>query len=110
MLSRLNRLTRPAIRAYSQCAILSDIAHFNATNIRPATRAYSQCAILSDGAHFNATNIKHPLMPTEKKKYTEADLGDHTGRLQNYVWTKEEISEKMKTLYRHVSHSLTHSL
>ena len=48
-------------------------------------------------------------MPNEKKKYTEADLGDHTGRLQNYVWTKEEISEKMKTLYRHVSHSLTHS-
>jgi hypothetical protein len=47
-------------------------------------------------------------MPNEKKKYTEADLGDHTGRLQNYVWTKEEISEKMKTLYRHVSHSLTH--
>ncbi len=79
MLSRLNRLTRPA------------------------TRAYSQCAILSDGAHFRATNIKHPLMPNEKKKYTDADFGDHTGRLQNYIWTKEEISEKMKTLYRHVS-------
>jgi hypothetical protein len=49
-------------------------------------------------------------MPNEKKKYTEADLGDHTGRLQNYVWTKEEISEKMKTLYRHVSTFSIHTL
>jgi len=67
--------------------------------------------ILSDGVHFNATNVKHPLMPNEKK-YTEADLGDHTGRLQNYIWTKEEISDKMKTLYRHVSINIlyTHTL
>ncbi len=74
--------------------------------VRPTFRAYSQCIRLGDSAHFRATNTKHPLIPEEKRKFTEADFGDHTGRLQNYVWTKDEISEKMKTLYRHVRHSM----
>lgn len=27
--------------------------------------------------------------------------GDHTGRQQNHIWTKEEIDEALNTLYRH---------
>ena len=74
---------------------------------KTVTRACSQLNRLGDSAHFRVANTKHPLIPNKQMKFSEADLGDHTGRLQNYIWTKDEISEKMKTLYRHVSHSIS---
>jgi hypothetical protein len=27
--------------------------------------------------------------------------GDHSGRQQNHIWSKDEIDEQLKNLYRH---------
>jgi len=57
--------------------------------------------------HFRATSTRHPLIPNKKMLYTDAQYGDHTGRLQNYVWKKEEIEHLKNNLYRHVPKTLT---
>ena len=59
----------------------------------------------SESNHFRVTNTLHPLII--KKQFTETDYGDHTGRLQNHIWSKEEIQIKMNTLYRHVPKTLS---
>ena len=71
---------------------------------KPVYMAYAKCAIVSGSSHFRVSNNRHPLAAGGKKNFTEEEFGDHTGRLQNYIWTKDEISEKMRTLYRHVRH------
>ena len=51
--------------------------------------------------HFRISLEKHPLVP--KKGTVEYDkfIGDHVGRMQNHIWSPEEIEEKKATLYRH---------
>jgi hypothetical protein len=39
-------------------------------------------------------------LPTDEDQ-CELTSGDHTGRQQNHIWTKEEIDEALHTLYRH---------
>jgi hypothetical protein len=59
--------------------------------------------------HFKESHKPHPLnviasKVEAKKSIYEIDdyvQGDHTGRLQNHIWTKEELHESMTTLYRH---------
>lgn len=51
--------------------------------------------------HFRITNTKHPLMPN-KVLYSDREYGDHTGRLQNHIWTKQEIADLGSNLYRHI--------
>jgi len=63
--------------------------------------------------HFKLTPKPHPLHPGPKTDigkpvaaamaYEHDDYvqGDHTGRQQNHIWTKDELQEKMSTLYRH---------
>lgn len=52
--------------------------------------------------HFNVTQTPHPLeIPKSEYETNELVAGDHTGRQQNHIWTKEELTEKMSTLYRH---------
>ena len=65
-----------------------------------------RCFSLKGGAvdettHFRITNTRHPLL-IKKKTYTDMQIGDHSGRQQNHIWSKEEIAEKMSTLYRHI--------
>lgn len=55
---------------------------------------------------FSTTQVwtkKYSVQPTAKAKYEDDDYaaGDHTGRQQNHIWTKEELNEAMTTLYRH---------
>lgn len=59
---------------------------------------------VSDHLHFKLTNKPHPLYksPDPKVRYDEElKSGDHTGRLQNHIWTKAEIEDCMSHLYRH---------
>ncbi len=57
---------------------------------------------LRSNVHFRATVTRHPL---EEKvvAYENEDIvqGDHTGRQQNHIWTKEELSEALKSLHKH---------
>lgn len=36
-----------------------------------------------------------------KYEHDDTVAGDHTGRQQNHIWSKEEIDEALNTLYRH---------
>lgn len=58
--------------------------------------------------HFKQSMRPHPLKPTAQE-YDEDDLlqGDHTGRQQNHIWTKEELDHAMSTLYRHQPKTLS---
>eukprot|EP01039_Chlorochromonas_danica_P004928 gene4928-5410_t len=56
--------------------------------------------------HFRASGRQHPLQ-LKKVEYTSEDMGDHMGRQQNHIWTKEELHEKMTTLYRHKPETFT---
>ena len=54
--------------------------------------------------HFKVTQKPHPLIPSKSTNasgnlYETDDYvqGDHTGRQQNHIWTKEELHEKMST-------------
>jgi uncharacterized membrane protein YcgQ (UPF0703/DUF1980 family) len=54
---------------------------------------------------FSTTQVwtkKYSVQPG-KAMYEDDDYaaGDHTGRQQNHIWTKEELNEAMTTLYRH---------
>ena len=64
--------------------------------------------------HFKVTQKPHPLIPSKSTNasgnlYETDDYvqGDHTGRQQNHIWTKEELHEKMSTLYRHKPKTLS---
>jgi len=53
--------------------------------------------------HFKPNlHVNHPLSPKKGTAEYENLLGDHTGRQQNHIWSREELHEKMTTLYRHV--------
>lgn len=60
----------------------------------------------SGHVHFKASGRKHPLgvVTTPNPVGT---LGDHTGLQQNHIWSKEELEEKMSTLYRHEPKTLS---
>lgn len=54
--------------------------------------------------HFRATAVPHPLNAKPSLPVNNDDseqLGDHTGRQQNHIWTPSELQEKMSTLYHH---------
>jgi hypothetical protein len=54
--------------------------------------------------HFRASPRPHPLHAKpdfDPAKYYDDNIGDHTGRQQNHIWSLEEIDEKMNNLYRH---------
>mmetsp|Transcript_25458 Transcript_25458/g.37542 ORF Transcript_25458/g.37542 Transcript_25458/m.37542 type:complete len:335 (-) Transcript_25458:105-1109(-) len=64
-------------------------------HIRPGNRSH---------IHFRATPKPHPLGAKKIASNYETDAyvqGDHTGRLQNHIWTKDELQKAMTTLYRH---------
>ena len=78
---------------------LKMIKKFNSNGNNVNVMKFALRSMSIESNHFRVTNTKHPLI---KKEFTDSDYGDHTGRLQNYIWNKEEINEKMETLYRHV--------
>jgi hypothetical protein len=89
-----NLITRMAIRA---------VASDSPTTVSPKAM---------DHRHFKLSNKPHPLKPLKpmdaKAKYDEeVNSGDHTGRLQNHIRTKEEIDNCMSTLYRHEPKTVT---
>lgn len=49
--------------------------------------------------HFKATPTPHPLKAVP--------IGDHIGLQQNHIWTKEELDEKLTTLYHHRPKTIT---
>lgn len=55
--------------------------------------------------HFNQSPKPHPLEPPSVSGHTyETDdnvAGDHSGRQQNHIWTKEELDEALVDLHRH---------
>lgn len=60
--------------------------------------------------HFRTTSTKHPLIPNKKATFSDTDYGDHTGRLQNYIWKDEEIAYLKKNMYRHIPKSFSDHL
>lgn len=57
------------------------------------------CAIHSDGKKKETK-----LYGTQKQnghEWDSHDPSDHSGWLQNHLWTKEEIDKELKSLYRH---------
>jgi hypothetical protein len=61
-------------------------------------------------SHFRVNSKDHPL----KASAAGYSLGDHTGLQQNHIWSKEELDEKMETLYYHepktISDHICHKL
>lgn len=51
--------------------------------------------------HFRATNVPHPLKAKPVDQFSEAELANKFGRLQNHIWTLEEIKEKTSNVYKH---------
>lgn len=46
-------------------------------------------------------------LPSVDEEQCELASGDHTGRQQNHIWTKDEIDEALQTLYRHKPQSIS---
>ena len=70
--------------------------------VRPGTRSH---------VHFNQSMKPHPLKPTAQDYENDEILqGDHTGRQQNHIWSKEELHTAMTTLYRHQPKSISDHL
>jgi hypothetical protein len=77
-----------------------------ASTVRPGNRSH---------VHFKESQKPHPLVgdsSTSHQEFSEYETdeyvqGDHTGRQQNHIWTKEELEEKMSTLYRHKPKSVS---
>jgi hypothetical protein len=67
------------------------------------SRLYSKNIInsMENKIHFKNSSSKHPLKPIMGSVDYDKELGDHTGRQQNHIWSKEEIDLLSKTLYRH---------
>jgi len=66
-----------------------------------------------DHKHFRISGVPHPLKakPIEffnnlTKNELDEQLGDHTGRQQNHIWTPQEIEDVRKNKYRHVPSTL----
>lgn len=57
--------------------------------------------------HFRISLEKHPLVPKKGTVEYEKFIGDHSGRMQNHIWSPEEIEEKKSTLYRHKPKTLS---
>lgn len=55
-------------------------------------------------AHFKTSTTPHPLKSYEEDEYA---AGDHSGRQQNHIWTKEELDTLLTTLYRHKPKTVT---
>ena len=51
--------------------------------------------------HFNATNIHHPLKAKLADQMSEIELANKFGRLQNHIWTLEELHDKTTNVYKH---------
>lgn len=69
-------------------------------------RGYSRSSRFNANVHFKApAAIKNPLVyqgkENDKSFGDEVKSGDHMGRQQNHIWTKEELEIAMTTLYRH---------
>ena len=101
-LRRLSNSRLPFIRSFAprlSTAPSSSPQEAEDTPIRPGNRSH---------IHFKQTPKPHPLMEKrylseQATKYETDELlqGDHTGRQQNHIWTKEELDVAMSTLYRH---------
>lgn len=64
--------------------------------------------VLLTTSHFKPNlHTNHPLIPKKGTIEYESLLADHTGRQQNHIWSREELHEKMTTLYRHVPQKLS---
>jgi hypothetical protein len=50
------------------------------------------------------------VLPTADEDQCELASGDHTGRQQNHIWTKEELDEALTTLYRHKPQTISDHL
>ena len=72
---------------------LKMIKKFNSNGNNVNVMKFALRSMSIESNHFRVTNTKHPLI---KKEFTDSDYGDHTGRLQNYIWNKEEVNEKME--------------
>ena len=60
--------------------------------------------LVHDVVHFKNSHNKHPLK--NSPEYI-ANMADHIGRQQNHIWSKDELEEKMTTLYRHKPKSIS---
>lgn len=109
--STASKLANRSQRVNASIRLLSADTTTPVSTVREGNRSH---------VHFNMTQKPHPLRPPTVKSDPEALAkamastadaqayetndylqGDHTGRQQNHIWTKEELKEKMSTLYRH---------
>lgn len=113
------------------CKSTSNNKHFTSpVNVVSAITARGvHTTPLANNRHFKVPGIPNAIKAAtsddfdvlkDKGKYDLA-IGDHTGRQQNHIWSKEEINEVRETMYRHkpetmvdkatqfVMHSLYHT-
>lgn len=100
----MSKLIHCRIRArltnYQHSMILKPANYFSTMSPNGATDNHT---------HFRVSPVPHPLMtkPLNQLQGTipmsdkDVAWGDHTGRQQNHIWSKEEIEGKMSTLYKH---------
>ena len=83
---------------------MSSLRLLNLAKSRVFTPLFSQVRNVqsyNNHIHFKVSGRVHPLIATKDR------LGDHTGRQQNHIWSREELDEKMATLYRHVPKTIS---
>jgi hypothetical protein len=75
--------------------------------VRSALRAQPGAGALSRTNFAGSSALLHTkvygVKPMDGTDYLtdQKMVGDHSGRQQNHIWSKDEIDEQLKTLYRH---------
>lgn len=81
---------------------LSPLLKINARCVSNAPIPTSQgFKSLSDQQHFKLSIKTHPFVPSD------SELGDHTGRQQNHIWTMEEINDIRANMYKHKPNTIS---
>lgn len=66
---------------------------------------------LAQGGIRSIVNLRNGLSTAAdappKSTYEEGAAADHFGRLQNHIWSKEEVSTRLNNLYRHTPLTIT---
>lgn len=96
-------MIRPTIKLFGRL----DRKVFNTNSINIIARSLSTKPASDDldtatHVHFKLSTRPHPLNAKgNPNRFYEENIGDHIGRQQNHIWTRDELDEKMSKLYRH---------
>lgn len=90
--------TRLSSRNMMKMAVMpGNLSKFGGLNVNIIRHVSSKELLDGHKRHLNETHLK----AAQEYEQHAHKHGDHSGRQQNHIWEKEEITEKLANLYKH---------